>query len=288
MKVQLIIEGGGARGVYSAGVLDFFMDNNIKFLDVLGVSSGACNAISYKSWQPGRNIEIYTKYSRDKRYLSIRGLLRHGNIFGFNFIFDILPKELVYFDYNNFNKSLIKVEAAVTNIKTGKAEYHYINDLQEDLPYLRASCSIPFLSRVVNYKGKKMLDGGIANSIPIDYSLASGFHKQVVILTRDASYRKKKSRTIRVLRPRYPRYPRLLLALRNRHLTYNKSLDKIEELQREQKAFVIRPSAVVTFGRLEKDEHKLFSLYERGYNDAKEIYPDLLSFISPADNVIIG
>ncbi|MCK9536566.1 MAG: patatin family protein [Bacilli bacterium] len=276
------------RGVYTAGVLDFFMEKNLKFLNVIGVSSGACNAVSYKSWQPRRNIEIYTTYALDKRYCSIRSLLRHGNIFGFDFIFNVLPKELVYFDYDSYNQSPIEVEVVVTNIETGEPEYYPIKNMEVDLPYLRASCSIPAVSRIVIYQGKKMLDGSVSDSIPINYSIKSGYDKQVVVLTRDKSYRKKRLRSVQMLRARYPRYPQLTYAVYNRYLKYNQTLEMIEKLSLEKKVFVIRPEEVVTVRRFEKDCNNLMRFYHQGYNDAENRFEDLLTFITSADNVISG
>ncbi len=287
MKVQLILEGGGMRGVYTAGVLDFFMEKGIKFLNVIGVSSGACNAVSYKSWQHKRNIEIYVDYAHDERYCSIRSLLRHGNIFGFDFIFNVLSKEIVPFDYHAFNKSPITVEVVVTNIVTGLPEYYPINDMDEDLPYLRASCSIPALSRIVSYQVKKMLDGSVVDSIPVKYSIESGYEKQVVVLTRAAGYRKKRMRSMRMARVRYPRYPKLAAALRNRYARYNRTLELINALEAENKIFVIRPARAVTVGRFEKDREKLMELYNQGYNDVKDRYDELLGFIADVENVII-
>ena len=287
MKVQLILEGGGMRGVYTAGVLDFLMEKNIVFLNVLGVSSGACNAVSYKSGQKRRNIDIYINYAHDKRYLSIRSLLRYGNIFGFDFIFNVLPKELVYFDYDSFKKSSMEVQVVVTNIVTGSPEYYRVNDLEDDLPYLRASCSIPVVSRIVKYKGKKMLDGSVSDSIPIEYSINSGYDKQVLILTRDATYRKKKIRSTRILRARYLRYPRLLQAINKRYIKYNQTLDLIDRLEKQNKIFVIRSDQKVLIGRFEKDKDKLMKLYQQGYNDIKNRYNELLTFIGSAENVNI-
>lgn len=285
MKVQLILEGGGARGAYTAGVLDLFIEKGLRFLNVIGVSAGAYNAVSYKSWQYKRNFEIITKFADDKRYCGIRPLLRHGNIFGFDFIFKVIAKELLPFDYEAFVQSPIAIEAVVTNIITGCPEYYPIADLERDLPYLRASCSIPGLSRIVTYQGKKMLDGSITDSIPVKRSIEFGYDRQVVVLTRAAGYRKKRIRSMRMIRIRYPRFPRLAAALRNRYVRYNQTLDLIGALEAENRAFVIRPDRV-EIGRFEKDKDKLLTLYEQGYRDAAARYDALLAFVSGAENVI--
>jgi len=285
MKVQLILEGGGMRGVYTAGVLDYLIENNLKFLNVIGVSAGACNAVSYRSWQYKRNIDVYLNYSHDKRYLSFRSLIKSGNIFGFDFIFDIIPNQLVLFDYNSYKNSKMKVEAVVTNLETGEPEYYLIEDINKQLPYLRASSSIPLVSKTVIINGKKYLDGGVSDSIPVEYSIESKFDLHVIILTRSIDYQKKKMKSMRLFKARYYRYPKFVETFKTRHIKYNRNLELISELEEKKKAFVVRPTKKVTISRLEKDKHKLEELYNLGYNDMKNKFNELLEFVKDADNV---
>ena len=189
----LIIEGGGMRGVYAAGVLDFFMEKNIYFNDCYAVSAGSCHAASYYSKQIGRSLKVTLDYINDKRYCSINSLIKTGDIFGVEMLYDLIPNELELYDYDTFNKFKGNFYSVVTNCKTGKAEYIKIKDMKKDIIAVRASSSLPLLSRIVEINGENYLDGGISDSIPIKKSIEDGHKKNVVILTRDKTYRKSKT-----------------------------------------------------------------------------------------------
>ena len=280
MNTGLILEGGGMRGVYTAGVLDFFMEKDLYFKDCYAVSAGACHAISYFSKQRGRSIKVNLDYLHDKRYCSVNSLIKTGDMFGVDMIYNIIPNKLVLFDYDTYNKFDGNFYSVVTNCETGEAEYLRINDARKDIDAVRASSSLPLLSRIVEINGKKYLDGGISDSIPIRKSIEDGHEKNVVVLTRDKSYRQEKSKLLPVFKIKYKKYPKFLKAVENRYRVYNETLDFIDEEKKKNKAFVIQPKYHVSIGRLEKDKEKLRALYKQGYNDARDCYDDLIKFIN--------
>lgn len=276
----LVVEGGGMRGIYTAGVLDFFMEKNIYFDDCYGVSAGACHLSSYLSKQIGRSLKVTLDYINDKRYCSINSLIKTGDMFGVEMLYNRIPNELVLYDYETFNKFKGNFYSVVTNCKTGKAEYMKIQDMKKDIVTVRASSSLPLLSRIVEINGEEYLDGGITDSIPIKKSIEDGHHKNVVILTRDKTYRKSKASFLNIFKMKYKKYPNLIKAIEDRYKMYNDTIDFIEEKRRSGEAFVIQPKGPVNISRVEKDKRKLKALYDEGYNDAKECYEDLIKFIN--------
>lgn len=276
----LVVEGGGMRGIYTAGVLDFFMEKNIYFDDCYGVSAGACHLSSYLSKQIGRSLKVTLDYIKDKRYCSINSLIKTGDMFGVEMLYNRIPNELVLYDYETFNKFKGNFYSVVTNCKTGKAEYMKIQDMKEDIVTVRASSSLPLLSRIVEINGEEYLDGGISDSIPVKKSIEDGHRKNVVILTRDKTYRKSKASFLNIFKIKYKKYPNLIKAIEDRYKMYNDTIDFIEEKRKSGEVFVIQPKEPVNISRVEKDKTKLKALYDEGYNDAKECYEDLIKFIN--------
>ena len=279
IEAGLVVEGGGMRGVYTAGVLDYFMEKNLYFDDCYGVSAGACHISSYVSKQIGRSMKVTLDYINDKRYCSINSLIKTGDMFGVEMLYDIIPNKLELYDYETFNKFKGNFYSVVTNCKTGKAEYIKIKDMKKDIIAVRASSSLPLLSRIVEINGKEYLDGGITDSIPIKKSIKDGHKKNVVILTRDKTYRKSKPKFLSFFKLKYKKYPNLVKAIENRYKMYNETLDFIEEEKAKNKVFIIQPKLPVKISRIEKDKDKLKALYNQGYEDAKEIYEDLMKFL---------
>ncbi|WP_455540150.1 patatin-like phospholipase family protein [Terrisporobacter sp.] len=277
----LVIEGGGMRGIYTTGVLDFFMEKNLYFDNCYAVSAGAGHACSYYSKQIGRSLRVNLDYINDKRYCSISSLIKTGDMFGAEMIYEIIPNQLLLYDYDTFNKFEGNFYSVVTNCKTGKSEYIKVEDMKKDIIAVRASSSLPLISRMVEINGKEYLDGGITDSIPIKKSIKDGNKKNVVILTRERTYRKSRpnSLSLSFLNMKYKKYPNLARAIGNRYKMYNETLDFLEEKRNSNEVFIIQPKSPVNVGRLEKNKDKLKSLYDQGYEDAKEIYEDLIKFL---------
>ena len=279
IKAGLVVEGGGMRGVYSSGVLDFFIEKDLFFENNYGVSAGACHLCSYLAKQYKRAFRVNVDYLNDKRYCSVHSLLKTGNLFGAEMLYDIIPNELDLFDYDTYNKNESNFYVVITDINTGKPEYVKIGDLKKDIIYVRASRSLPLLAQNVKINDKEYLDGGISDSIPIKKSIADGSKKNVVILTRDSTYRKGKNSLMPIIKLKYKKYPNFVKSMADRYIVYNEILDFIKELEDNGDVFVIRPKKPVNIGRTEKNREKLEALYNDGYNDAKDCYEELLKYL---------
>lgn len=266
-KIGLVLEGGGVRGIYTAGVLDVFMEEGITFDGVIGVSAGAIHGCSYLSGQKGRSIRYYKKYSKDPRFMGFKTLLRTGEIVGGDFCYRELPEELDIYDYETFNKCNIPFYATCSNVETGKAEYLQITDMKAQVAKLRASASLPYFSRVVEIDGGKYLDGGCTDSIPVEAFRKMGYPRNVVILTRDAQYRKSPEMSL-MAKTIYRKYPAFVKALLNRAEDYNRTVEKIQNLEKEGEIFVIRPKEPLNIGRLESDPEEIQRVYDVGRADA--------------------
>lgn len=278
-KIGLILEGGGMRGIYTAGVLDFFIEKNIEVDITIGVSAGSCHASSYLSKQYKRAYNATVDYINDKRYLSFSNLIKTGSIFGMDFMFNKIPNELNIYDYDTFAKSKSKFVVVATNCETGSPEYFELKDLKKEIIYMQASCSIPMFANIVEIDDFKLVDGGVSDSIPIEYSLNQGYKKNIVVLTRDITYKKNKQKFLPIVNKKYKKYPNLVKAIENRHLNYNKSLNLVNKLEKDGNVLVIRPKKPVNVSQIEKNAKKLTALYEEGYDDAKELYDKILDFI---------
>lgn len=275
----LILEGGGMRGVYTAGVLDYFLDQKIEFSSCYGVSAGACHACSYLSKQKGRAFATNVNYLKDKRYCSVHSLITTGDLFGVEMLYDIIPNQLIPYDYHAFEDNKCKFYAVATNCRTGEPEYFHIKNMRRDINAVRASSSLPLLARRVIINNEEYLDGGISDSIPLKKSIKDGNKINVLVLTRDSSYRKRPNKLARIIRLKYSDCPQLIKRLEERHENYNKTLEFIAEERNAGRAFVIQPKNTVNIGLIEKDRNKLEALYKEGYNDAEEAYPRLIKFL---------
>jgi predicted patatin/cPLA2 family phospholipase len=277
----LILEGGGLRGIYTSGVLRFFMDRGITFPYVIGVSMGACNAANYVSRQPERNRIVSIRYVNDARYLSYARLFIRGELFGMKFIFDTLPRSVVPFDFTTFMENDVICITVVTDCETGEALYYEKKKLGEDyLKVLQASNSLPFVAKPVHYNGLILMDGGLSDAVPIKKSIDDGNEKNVLILTRPRGYRKKRPRFLRFASLRYHRYKGLLNALATRHATYNETMDFIDGLEQQGRVFVIRPRFALNVGRAERNKDRLYAAYDQGYRDASVCDAGLRSFLN--------
>lgn len=278
MKKALILEGGGMRGLYTAGVLDAMLDDKIKYDSIYGVSAGAVFGVNYLSKQKGRVLRYNKKYVNDKRYMSIGSFIKTGNFINKQFAYYDVPFKYDIFDEETYSKSKTNFYAVMTNIETGEAEYPKIINCGIQIEELRASSALPFLSKPVEINDKKYLDGGIADAIPIKKAIEEGYDKIVVVLTRPIEYRKKKSNK---LLPKlfYSKYPNFIESINTRYSIYNETLDYIEDLEKKKKIIVIRPSKLIKISRVEKDPNKLQEMYDLGTYDYNEIKKDLKKYL---------
>ena len=275
----LVLEGGGMRGLYTAGVLDFFLDQGILFEACYGVSAGICNAVSYIAGQKGRALAVNVDYLQDKRYAGVYSLLTTGDLFGVKMCYKEIPEKLNPYDYDTFEKYQGEVYAVVTNIRTGRPEYLRVRDMRTDIVKVRASASMPLVSRKVRIGREYYLDGGMSDSIPVVRSVQDGHQKNVVVMTKEVGYRREPTSHMWMIRRRYQKYPKLVEAMENRHLHYNKALDYIEKGVKEGTVFLIQPKEQGSVGRLEKDRMKLEALHREGYEDGERHYEGLRAFL---------
>ncbi|MBR6664348.1 MAG: patatin family protein [Lachnospiraceae bacterium] len=279
-QAGLVLEGGGMKGAYTAGVLDFFLEKEIEFSSVYGVSAGAVHMCSYLSKQKGRSIRISTKYGADPRYCSLASLLLTGDLFNVKTCYDTVPNKWEPFDHKTYENYQGKAYAVVTNIETGKAEYLRVKECHEGLQKVRASASLPLVSRNVPIGDNLYLDGGMSDAIPIAKSVMDGNTKNVVVLTKEVGYVRKPTSKPGLLKLRYgKKYPKVVELMQNRHIVYNETLEYLKRLEESGKVFIIRPKKASDVGRLEKDAKKLQALYEEGYEDAKACLEDLIKFL---------
>lgn len=278
-KIGLVLEGGGVRGIYTAGVLDVFMEHDLTFDGVIGVSAGAIHACSYLSGQKGRSIRYYRQYVSDPRFMSVRSWLKTGDIVGAEFCYHTLPDELDIYDHEAFLQNGTPYYAVCTDVETGKPEYIRLTDMRGQIEYLRASASLPYFSRIVELDGRKYLDGGCADSIPVEASRRMGYGRNVVVLTRDASYRKSPEMNA-LAKIVYRKYPAFIRTLENRHVMYNEQVALVGKLEAEGSAFVIRPSEPLPVGRMEHDPDKVQQAYDRGRTDAEAAMERLKSWLA--------
>ena len=270
-NTALILEGGGLRGVFTCGVLDCFMDKGIRFPFTVGVSAGACNGLSYMSGQRGRakasNIDLMEKY----HYVGLKYLLTQKCIMDFKLLFEDFPEKIIPYNYDKYFCNPDRFVMVTTNCLTGKAEYlEEKSSSARVMDIVRASSSLPFVSPITYVDGVPMLDGGIVDSIPVEYALNQGFDKLVIVLTRNRGYRKPDSR-MPLAKVAYRKYPNLQNALRSRNAVYNRTMDLIERLEDEGRILVIRPIRPVEVSRMEKNTAKLTALYQEGYDIANAI-----------------
>lgn len=282
MKTGLVLEGGAMRGLFSAGVIDVLMENGIDFDGACGVSAGACFGVNYKSKQIGRALRYNLKYSKNWRYKSFRSLVVTGDIFGADFCYHELPEKLDYFDVEVFEENPMEFYVVATDLNTGKAVYKKLTDgKNSDLEWIRASASMPLASRVVKIDGYELLDGGIADSIPLEFMQKSGFEKNVVVFTQPDGYEKKPYTSIMsAFKLGLHKYPNAIDALKNRHLMYNSELLLAKLSEERGEAFLIYPPEPLNIGSMETEESEIKRVYELGRKVALEQLPKLKEFLA--------
>lgn len=279
-EAALILEGGAVRGIYSSGVLDYLMERELTVSHVVGVSAGACNAIDYVSWQPGRTRDCMIPKNKEYDFRNRKNMLRRKSLFDMDMIFDIYPNEVYPFDYDTYFHSDMECEIVVTNCLTGKAEYlSERSDKERLMQICRASSSMPLVSPMVYIDGTPYLDGGISDSVPIRHMATAGSKKNIVILTRNAGYRKKLSKKAKkIYIAAYHKYPELVKSAYYRAEKYNYTMEYIEYLEEKGRIFVMRPS-VSAVSKLETNTDVLEEFYQHGYDSMKERYEELLEYL---------
>ncbi|WGE75046.1 patatin-like phospholipase family protein [Actinobacillus equuli] len=279
MKVGLVPEGGAMRGMFTAGVLDVFLDEQLEFDGAVTVSVGALFGVNLPSKQRGRVLRYNKKYMNDKRFLSLKSRLTTGNLINRDFAFYELPTIHDPFDQATFAQSQMDFWVTLTNVETGKPEYFKVQDVFKEMELFRATSAMPFVSQFVEINGKKYLDGGIADSIPLQKCLDLGYDKIVLVLTRPLEYRKKPS-SMALFKWIYRGYPHLIERRQQRYQDYNQTVERIIQLNQAQQIFVIRPSQTIPLSRLEKDPNKLQQMYDLGVADARQSITALREYLA--------
>lgn len=281
MKTGLVLEGGAMRATYTVGVLDVLMENKIKFDGIIGVSAGAIHGASYAANQPGRNIRYYKKYASDKRFMSFRTFLKTGDIVGKDFCYNEIPWKLDPIDNETLKNSSTEFYVVAANVETGKSEYIRVKDLKDpvQMEYLRASASMPLVSKIVEVDGKKLLDGGITDSIPLKAFQDMGFEKNVVVATRADSYVKKPENPL-LSKIFYRKYPEFVKASTDRPKMYNDEKAYILDQEKQGKIFFIRPSEDLDISRTDTAPDHLERVYQIGRKDAEKRLSELIDFLN--------
>lgn len=280
MKTGLILEGGGMRGLFTAGVMDVFMENGIEFDAAIGVSAGAAFGCNFKSRQIGRVIRYNKQFAKDPRFCSLRSLIKTGDLFGAEFCYHTIPDTIDIFDTQAYIDNPMDFYVVVTDVETGEAVYVNSDEAGDDsLEYFRASASMPLVSRAVKIKGRKYLDGGIADSVPLQYFESISFKKNVIILTQPAGYVKKPSSAVKLMKYALKEYPTVAKTMENRHNEYNETLALIAEREKSGDALVIRPEAALEICRIEHNPDVMQRVYEQGRAVAEKRLEEIKSFI---------
>ncbi|WP_165170999.1 patatin family protein [Adlercreutzia sp. ZJ242] len=261
---NLVLEGGAMRGLFTAGVLDVLMDRGLFCENVIGTSAGALMGYNYVAGQRGRGAYVNLKYCTDWRYLSLKSYVRTGNAFGREMSFDLIPNVYDPFPYEAFDRSPMTLTAVSSDLELGEADYHLMADARADLPYVIASASMPLVSEIVEIDGKKLLDGGSCDSVPIVRSQIMGASKHIVVCTQDASYRKSPNKLLPLVRQRYAEYPCFVERVAHRHFEYNRTYRALERMHASGEIFLIRPERPVEVSSMEQNQAKLLDLYEQG------------------------
>lgn len=279
-KTGLVLEGGASRGIYTAGVLDVLLENEIYVDGLMGVSAGAVHGVSYVSRQTGRSYCFSTKYCKDPRFMSLRSFLRTGDICGAQFCFYDIPQRLVPFAHDSFNNSTTEYYCVCTDVKTGEPVYHKIENMSErEIEWIRASASMPMVSRNVEINGRLLLDGGVSDSIPFRKFMDMGYNKVIVVCTQHDGYRKKDEALSKLMPLRYGDYPAFVQTMQNRPHAYNAQLDDLKKAEEIGEVLVIRPSKPLEIGRVEHDENVLRAVYMLGREDAEHKLEQIKAFV---------
>lgn len=275
----LVLEGGGMRGMFSAGVFEAFMLKGLIFPYITAVSAGACNILSYMSNQPLRTRRIIENYVTDKRYFSLKNWMEKGSVFGFDFIFEDLPQKLLPFDFETYYNYPGTLQVGTTDCRTGQSVWFGKEAIGHSFLPVRASASLPFLAPIVHIGGRDLLDGALVAPIPYEKAQEAGYKKFIIVLTRNSGYRKKKSVPQLLLKTWYKNYPKLWEIMQQRPVVYNRQLEYAEQLEKDGKAVIIRPQIPVEIDRLDTKPDKLLALHDHGIGCGLEAYDKIISLL---------
>jgi predicted patatin/cPLA2 family phospholipase len=279
MKRGLVLEGGAFRGLFTSGIIDVMMAHDVWPDGLIGVSAGAAFGCNYKSRQMGRAIRYNKAYAHDPRYSGIRSLLTTGDYFNAQFAYHTMPRQLDVFDNEAFNANPMQFYAVCTDVETGKAVYKHLEQASDTTyDWIRASASMPLVSRVIDLEGHKLLDGGVADSIPLAYFESIGYDRNVVILTQPEGYLKEHNKLMPLLRLSLRKYPKMIEALDQRHLMYNRQLDYVSEAEREGRCLVIRPKEHLPIGHISHNPDEMQRVYDMGREEGERRIADIIRF----------
>lgn len=279
MKRGLVLEGGAFRGLFTSGIIDVMMAHDVWPDGLIGVSAGAAFGCNYKSRQMGRAIRYNKAYAHDPRYSGIRSLLTTGDYFNAQFAYHTMPRQLDVFDNEAFNANPMQFYAVCTDVETGKAVYKHLEQASDTTyDWIRASASMPLVSRVIDLEGYKLLDGGVADSIPLAYFESIGYDRNVVILTQPEGYQKEHNKLMPLLRLSLRKYPKMIEALDQRHLMYNRQLDYVSEAEREGRCLVIRPKEHLPIGHISHNPDEMQRVYDMGREEGERRIADIIRF----------
>lgn len=280
MKKGLIMEGGAMRGMFTAGVIDVMMEHEIVYDGAIGVSAGAVFGCNYKSGQPGRVIRYNVAYCKNPHYAGLRTLVKTGDIFGEQFCYHDVPDRLDPFDYEAYRKNPMEFHIAATDVQTGAAVYRRVDACdKEGLQWLRASASMPLVSNIIKIGDYELLDGGIADAVPVEYFAEIGYDRNVAVLTRPADYRKQRYQAMPLVQARLRRYPKMVEAMAGRHERYNAQIEGIAAQERAGTLFVIRPPKAIDVSPVERRREKLLAAYRMGRMEMERRLPALLEYL---------
>lgn len=279
MKKGLVLEGGAMRGLWTAGVTDVMMEHDVRPDSLIGVSAGAAFGCNYKSRQIGRAIRYNTRFANDSRYSGVKSLLTSGDYFNAQFGYHVVPYEYDIFDTETFEQNPMTFTIVCTDVETGQAVYHDMTHVDYDeLEWLRASASMPLASKVVHVQGRKLLDGGVSDSIPLEYFERQGIRRNVVILTQPLGYQKEHNKLMPLMRLSLRKYPNFLRALDERHLMYNRQLEYVAEAERQGRCLVIRPEEKIPIGHISHDADQMRLVYEQGRKAGEQYLDRIVAF----------
>ena len=282
MKRGLVLEGGAMRGLFTAGIIDVMMEASIEPDGLIGVSAGAAFGCNYKSRQPGRAIRYNTRFANDPRYSGVWSLIKSGDYFNAEFGYHIVPKEYDVFDDQAFEDNPMAFIVVCTDVETGKAVYQKLDKANFDTyEWIRASASMPLASKVVELDGKKLLDGGVADSVPLAYAESIGYERNVVILTQPEGYVKKRTRLMPLMRLGLRKYPKMIEAMNQRHLMYNRELEYVRQAEHEGRCMVIRPDEKLPIGHISHDPDEMRRVYDIGRQTGMKHLEQIKLYFSP-------